>query len=278
MNWFCMPLPVERAQLREAVLGLRALGFAGAAVSQPYQSKVLDFLDGVTPSARAIGAVQYIELEEGRLLGFDLSWSAFLATLRRFKTSLRDLRPLVIGADDAACSVVFALTHEGLPLTVVDENMSRAIDLVHRLRHVMDEHSFSVYRWPQDAEWVASNANLIINTTGFCDRPNARRCPWPDGISFPPDALVVDLAPTPDDTHFIRQAKVSGARTVGGLHLMVQETASAIERWTGYRPSSEVLWRVAKAAVLRQMRGAVAIPAVENDQTGVLDVAAQITT
>lgn len=247
LNWRCVPLPVPDGQLRQALLGLRALGFAGAELAETYQSEALNYLEETSPAARAIGAVKLVRVDQrGRLIGDNLRWLAFLGTLRTLVPSLNGLRPLVIGAGHAAESVVYALTREGLPLTIVDEQMDRAIDLVHRLRHTMAEHSFSVYRWPQDLQRVAPDANLIINTTAVGTWPDVDRSPWPDGAPFPPGALVFDLVSWPSETRFLHQAQSSGARTVGGLPLLVYETALALEMWTRRPAPIKLIWRTVR--------------------------------
>ncbi len=253
LDWRYVPMPVPEGQLHNALLGLRALGFAGAEVSEPYQSEALDYLEEVSLAAKTIGAVKYVALDEdGRLVGDNVSWLAFLATLRTAVPSLNGLRPLIIGAGSAASSIVYALVREGLPLTLVDERMERAINLVHLLRHAMDEHSFSIYRWPQDLDLVAPKANLIVNATAAGTWPQVDRSPWPEDLPFPPDALAFDLVSWPSETRFLRQARASGARGVSGLSLLVREAALAFEMWTGRTPPMEVMWSVAEEVLMQQ--------------------------
>jgi shikimate dehydrogenase len=253
LNWRCVPLSVQAGQLREALLGLRALGFVGAEVAQTYQRDVLSHVENLSTAAETTGVVDLVWVDQsGQLIGDNVHWLGFLTALRAVVPSLNGLRPLIIGAGDAAGSIVYALTRQGLPLTIIDGQMHRAVDLVHRLRHVLNEHSFSVYRWPQDLKRVASNVNLIINATGIGAWPDAVRSPWPDDLSFPPSALAVDLVSWPSDTRFLRQARDSGARTVNGLSLTVCTAAMAFEKWTGHPPPIEAMRLVAGKAMVSQ--------------------------
>jgi shikimate dehydrogenase len=231
LNWRCVPLPAPLRTLREAMLGLRALGFAGADVLAAFQSDVLAFLDEYSPAAEIIGAANVIWLDEQeRLIGDNTRWLAFAAALHTLTPSLNGLRPLVIGAGQSAHSVVYALAREGLPVTVVDERIERALDLVQRLRHALDEHSFSVYRWPQDARRVLPEANLIVNTLGAMA--------WPAHMAFPPNALVFDVCASSDGARFS-----GGGRAVGALPLLVYEMMLTFEKWTGDAPPVDVMWR-----------------------------------
>lgn len=259
LNWRSVPLQVPKGRLREALSGLRALGFAGAEARGSLQCDVLKCLDELSPAAAAIGAVNLIHVQEyGSLIGDNTRWRCFLGALHTMAPSLNGLRPLVIGASETARSVVYALMREGLSVTVVNRDVNRAIDLVHSLRHVLAEHSLSVYRWPHDLARVAGDADLIINTISLQEWPDADRSrgewdlfensPWPDDLPISPDALVFDLS-QPGETHFLCQARASGARAVGGLALLVYEAALALERWTGQTPPLEVMFQVAEQAL-----------------------------
>jgi shikimate 5-dehydrogenase len=167
LNWRCVPLPVAKGELRAALLGLRALGFVGAEVAAPYQRDVVPHIDELSPAAEAMGIVDLVQVDGcGRLVGENVRWLGFLATLRTLVPSLNGLRPLVMGSGVDATSVVYALTHEGLPVTIVDDRIDQAVDMVRRLRHVLHEHSFSVYGLSPDLDPVASGANLIIKASG----------------------------------------------------------------------------------------------------------------
>jgi shikimate dehydrogenase len=250
LNWRYVPLPMLKGQLREALYGLRALGFAGAEVSESHQNDVLDYLEELSPAAETIGAASLVWVNErGRLVGDNLRWCSFLWELRTMVSSLNGLRPLVIGAGDAARDIVYALAREGLPITIISQRMEQAINLVHRLRHVLDEHSFNIYRWPHDLARVASDANLIVNSTSVGLRPDIDGSPWPDKLDFAPDAIVFDLAYWPGETRFLRQARSCGLRTINGLRLLVYEAVLTCERWTGQTPPLQVMLQTARQAL-----------------------------
>lgn len=259
LNWRYVSLSVHGEQLREALLGLHALGFVGAELAMPYAREALHYIPRLSPAAEMIGAARFVEVDgQGRLAGDNLYWSGFMGALRATISELSgtlelaDLRPLVIGSGYAARSVVYALTREHLPVTILDARFDRAIDMVHCMRHVLDEHSFSIYRWPQDLPQVAAEANLIINATTLGTWSHTGRSPWPGDLPFPPDALVFDLISWPHKTPFLRQARAGGARTVSGLSLRVYEMALALERWTGQPRSIEVIWQVVAESLLNQ--------------------------
>jgi len=261
LNWRCVPLLVRKGQLRAALQGLRALGFVGAEITEPYQQEVVAHVDELSPAAEATGIVDFVRVDDcGRLVGDNVRWLGFLVTLRTLVPSLNGLRPLVIGSGTSARSVVYALTREGLPLTIVDECIDQAVDLVHRLRHVLHEHSFSVYRLPQDLDRIACDVNLIINASGLEMQLDTNRSPWPDHLPFPSDALVFDLVPWHTETCFLRQARMNGAATTSGLSLLLNAAAAAFERWTGQPAVIEAMWQATAAGGMWEISQAMSRP------------------
>ena len=52
-----------------AMAAVRSLGIRGASVTLPHKTAVMDHLDAVDETARAIGAVNTVSLQDGRLVG-----------------------------------------------------------------------------------------------------------------------------------------------------------------------------------------------------------------
>ena len=49
-----------------------------------------------------------------------------------------------------------------------------------------------------------------------------------------PGLLVCDLVYKPPETPLLAEARSAGARTLGGLGMLVEQGALAFERWTGF--------------------------------------------
>jgi len=99
--------------LGAAIAGARALGIRQLAVSLPHKQAVMQHLDEVDETARAIGAVNTVTRSaDGRLLGANTDW---LGIVR----SLEDQRPLsgahavVLGAGGTARAAVHGLVARG---------------------------------------------------------------------------------------------------------------------------------------------------------------------
>jgi len=59
----------NEADLALAVKALRPLGYRGVGITVPYKVAVIPLLDAVDDDVRAIGAANYLTIEDGRLIG-----------------------------------------------------------------------------------------------------------------------------------------------------------------------------------------------------------------
>ena len=65
-SWVYLSLPVHHNNIKEAILGLKALCFKGANVTIPYKEAVVPYLDKLSEDAKLIGAINTIVIDEKR--------------------------------------------------------------------------------------------------------------------------------------------------------------------------------------------------------------------
>ena len=72
------------------------------------------------------------------------------------------------------------------------------------------------------------------------------------GCPIPPRAVAFDLVYNPPSTRFLREAKKSGARVIGGLEMLIYQGARGFELWTHQRAPIRGM-RHAAANALQEM-------------------------
>lgn len=238
MNWVYVPLPVPPGQIEAAVRGLVALGFRGANVSVPHKQAVMPFMDELGESAQALGAVNAIVVREDRLSGENTDWRGFLVALRAGGFDPGGQRALVLGAGGGARAVVYALAHEGVPVSIYNRTPARAAGLAHDLQKHLPQAEISLLDvLPSDLDGF----DLLVNATPVGMWPETDSSPWPDDAPLPPHLAVFDLVYRPRWTKLLRQARQAGARPIGGLEMLVHQGALAFEMWTGSAPPLEAM-------------------------------------
>ena len=243
-------------EVEEFVNGLRQPGIWGINVTVPHKLAVMPFLDEIDDWATEAGAVNTIVNRQGRLTGHNTDGYGFLQALREgadFEPQAR--RTLVLGAGGAARGVVLALARQGVGhLTIANRTLERAEDLAQLARNRGVACQPIVLACEELAE-AAAHADLIVNCTtiGMTHGPRENESPLPMA-AIPPTALVNDLVYNPLETRLLREAAQAGAKTLGGIEMLVQQGAASFEMWLG-RPAPVDVMRAAATRAMQSQPG-----------------------
>ncbi len=219
---------VEPAQLAAAIAGARALGTRQLAVSIPHKQAVMEQLDEVDETARRIGAVNTVTLENGRLIGTNTDWLGAVRALER-KRKLTGARAVVLGAGGTARAVTFGLHERGATVRILNRSEGRANELARDLRA---EGGGALEQLAQ------LDYDVLVNTT-----PVGLRS---DDSPVPADTLrarsvVLDAVYDPPETRLLRDAKARGALPVAGKWMLVYQAAEQLALWTGREAPIDVM-------------------------------------
>ncbi|NPA91777.1 MAG: shikimate dehydrogenase [Chloroflexi bacterium] len=243
MNWAYVPLPVPPDRLRDAVRGLRALGFRGANVTIPHKQAVIPLVDSITPEAQAVGAVNTIVVEsDGRMWGTNTDVLGFWSDLQAHDVQVEGERVLVLGAGGAARAVVYALARAGAQVTIANRTPARAVALARHMHHMLPARAFRVVEWTvQDLARAAEEHTILVNTTSVGMWPEVDASPWPTGVGFGRIRVVYDVIYRPQETRLLQHARAWGCKTIGGLGMLVRQGAEAWRLWTDQVPPVQVM-------------------------------------
>lgn len=235
--------PLENeTQIPELLQKLRDGELDGLNVTIPYKQTVMAHLDGLTPSAQAIGAVNTISRSGDQLVGDNTDATGFWQDLLSCLSGL-DLfgnYALVLGSGGAARSVAYALMSQGWEVTIAARRMAQA--------QVLAE----TFNFPNlnTAHWDALNNpsflkrfSLLVNTTPVGMTPDVGACPLPAEAVLPDGMVVYDLIYNPRQTALMMFATQRGHTAFNGLGMLVHQAALAFEIWTGVPVSVEKMTR-----------------------------------
>jgi shikimate dehydrogenase len=230
---------VAAGALGEAVRGARAMGWVGFNCSIPHKVAVLEYIDGVAPSAALIGAVNCVVHRDGRLIGENTDGQGFLDSLRTvIDPASKSL--VVLGAGGAARAIAVETALAGATrIAIVNRDAGRGEELAGLLRH----------RCGADAGFVAWNGiyqvpagtDIVVNATSVGLFPDSGAIVDIDVDSLRPGMVVADVIPNPPRTQLIRAAEARGCTVLDGLGMLVAQGAIAIEHWTGIAPARAVM-------------------------------------
>ena len=231
--------PGDKQGLADLLARVRSGEITGLNVTIPHKQNVIPLLDELTPTAKAIGAVNVISLREGKLIGDNTDASGFLSDLKKsFATEIQrhgDSKALVLGAGGSARSVVYALANDGWKVTTMARRLQQAEQLV---------SSFPNYgiRTMEYSEIPLSTFQLLVNTTPIGMTPNTDESPLPENITLPKDLFIYDLIYNPRETKLVGKARLQGLHATTGLGMLIEQAALSFELWTGQNPPRQAMY------------------------------------
>jgi shikimate dehydrogenase len=211
--------------------GVGAGGLRGANVTVPHKEAAFAACDRLTPSARAIGAVNTLWREGGELWGDNTDAEGFLGCLDEAAPDWRGQTrsALVLGAGGAARAVVHALRSIGVERVKI---ANRTVDRARALAAAAGPGAGSC-AW-SEAGAALREVDLLVNTTslGMAGQPGLEL----DLSRLAPRAIVADIVYVPLRTPLLDDAERRGHRVAGGLGMLLHQAAPGFERWFGVRP------------------------------------------
>lgn len=242
-NYSLFPVrPDDQHGLKDLLARVRFGEITGLNVTIPHKQNVIPLLDELTLTAQAIGAVNTISMQNGKLTGDNTDAPGFLSDVGNFLTTenvkFTEKKALVLGAGGSARAVVYALVNDGWNVTIAARRIEQAQEFAsHYAQNTMHLQNL------QPAAF-----NLIVNTTPVGMHPKIDVSPWPNGLPFPHNAAVYDLVYNPRETKLARDARAAGLPATTGLGMLVEQAALAFEIWTDCSPPRETLWDALKTA------------------------------
>lgn len=241
LNYVYLAFRVEN--LDSAIHGVRALGnVRGFSVTIPHKVAVMPFLDEVETTARHIGSVNTIVVENGKLLGYNTDGSGALRALTDAGVALKGQRVLIVGSGGAARAIAFALADK----TDIERLTILGIEEAERHRLIEDLRAKTAVRVEGghlDAATLGDavkDAHLLLHCTPLGMSPNVDRTCVPAALLHS-SLTVMDIVYNPLETRLLREAKAVGCRTIRGLDMFLNQAVAQFELWTQRPAPADVM-------------------------------------
>lgn len=222
---------VKPEGLKDAMNGIRALGFGGINVTAPHKVRVMEYLDDIDEAVRYIGAVNTVVHKDGMLIGHNTDGIGYVRSLKEdLKYDLQGKTIVVVGAGGAARGVVYAMAKEQPKhIIVMNRTEEKAKALADKLSPLCSIEGIGL----AGIEHIKQqNVDVVVNTTSVGMAPRSDEMAI-DPSWFHEGLIVSDLIYNPRMTKLLEVAEKRGAKIHGGLGMFVYQGAYAFEYWTG---------------------------------------------
>ena len=191
----------------------------GLNVTIPYKERVIEFLDQLSPEARAIGAVNVIRVthdgDKIHMKGFNSDVIGFTQSIEPMLDSYHK-KALVLGTGGASKAICYGLKSLGLePVCVSRYERQNTICY----RDITPE--------------VVREYNVIVNCSPVGMFPHTDECPQLPYEALDDKNILYDLVYNPDETLFMKRGAERGAQVKNGLEMLLLQAFASWEMWNG---------------------------------------------
>jgi shikimate dehydrogenase len=243
------PIDTPTVDLPGAIQALRGEDYLGANIGHPHKDRVVSMLDRLTDEAQATGAVDTITRNGDQLVGHNTDVIAFKSALDELVGNQKMPRnAVVIGASGGGRAAIQALISLGFQnVALFNRHLHRGERLVKHFARSAAHMDLKARPWHESViEAELAKTDVLINASAMGSDPD--ETPIPAEL-LPPDILVLDLHYFPEETRLLREAKAAGAtRVMNGDVMLVVQTATAFELWTGEKAPIDVIRKQLQAS------------------------------
>jgi shikimate dehydrogenase len=178
----------------------------------------MQYLDTISPEARAIGAVNVIRvIHDGnniKLKGYNSDVIGFTKSIAPMLDKKWHKKALILGTGGASKAIDYGLRNLGLETVFVSRYERPGTIQYERIT-------------PEDVE----EYNVIINCTPLGMYPKTEECPLLPYEAMDSHTILYDLIYNPDETLFMKRGAQYGAQVKNGLEMLLLQAFASWEFW-----------------------------------------------
>jgi shikimate dehydrogenase len=218
----------------DATLAELAKVSCGGNFTMPHKKAAMHSMRVISDVAQHVGAINTFWGDGyGALDGDNTDVAGFDGAARDLLGEIPEgIRVAILGAGGAAAAALTAIDEwPGATASVHARDLARAMSM--RMRHSAVVRACSM-RDPSLGE-----ANLVVNATPVGMVGDEMPIEL-DGLR--PDAFILDLVYTPNETALVRETRTRGHKSADGLRMLLHQGVAAFELWFHQKPDAGVMW------------------------------------
>ena len=232
LNFRYINCEVQPKDLANAVLGARAMNWAGFNLSIPHKVSVIQYLDNLGQSAQIMGAVNCVVNRDGKLIGENTDGKGFLQAFKKVD-SPSGKKIAILGAGGAARAIAVELALDGAKdFMIINRDERRGQDLVSLLKTNLQVSAQFVV-WSTKFK-IPDSIDVLINATSVGMADSGSYDLDIDLTSIKKTMIVADVIVNPPQTNLLKSASSIGAKTIDGLGMVVNQAVIGVKYWTNF--------------------------------------------
>lgn len=184
----------------------------GFNVTIPYKEAIIPLLDEIDPTAKEVGAVNVVTIQNGRLKGYNTDVYGFSQLLERALKGKEVEHALVLGTGGASKAVRYVLKQKNIPFSTVSRSTEKGD-----------------YTYETLTDEILRQNHLIINTTPLGMAPKFDDFPDLHYQALSNKHILIDLIYNPKETAFMELGRTWGAKVYNGWQMFEEQAKKTWE-------------------------------------------------
>lgn len=199
----------------------------GLNVTIPYKQQVMQYLDGISEEAKAIGAVNVVKVSEEGLMGYNSDVIGFVDSIRPLLKP-HHRKALILGTGGASKAIHYGLTKKlGMETAFVSRNKPDGSP-----HHGGDvRRAERVFTYNDITAETLKEYEVIVNCSPVGMFPHVDECPVLPYEAMSEANLLYDLVYNPEETLFLKKGAEQGATVKNGLEMLHLQAIASWEFW-----------------------------------------------
>jgi len=209
---------------QEVIQIAKAIGLKGFNITSPFKSEIMEFMDDLSEEAFAIGAVNTVVAESGRLTGYNTDYLGVLLTLKHNGINPTQKKIAILGAGGAATAAAYGALRGGAGRVVLlNRTTKKAKEASHRLG--------CDYAPLNKIGEILKNSDILVSCLSGNQRVVA-----PEML----DRSLIILDANYKDSQLKSDAEKKGCLFFSGEQWLVNQAVPAFRRFTGLKVAKDI--------------------------------------
>ena len=228
---------IKKKDLKEIVEQVRSGKIKGVNITVPFKKEIIDLLDNVKGDALLTQSVNTLHKANNEVHGYNTDTEGFKKSLEDKSINYENKNIFILGAGGVTSSILKAFIETAKKIYITNRTKKKAEEL----KKLGDTLLTTLKREKEIIEIIdwgkkPKICDIVVNTTSvglikdqnldldFKDYENNK------------NALFYDLIYNPEETNFLKEAKLRGNKTMNGKIMFLRQAQIAFKIWTNISP------------------------------------------
>lgn len=233
-------LRIKTNDLEKFVNRTRKENISGANVTIPHKTRIIQYLDRLTPKAELIQAVNVVYKKNNEIVGDNTDVIGFKNSLTEKNVEISGKKAIILGAGGVARAIAFTLASSGLKnLVILNRTLNKAEELK---KWIKDNFEIRTkIGVTEELQEEIQDTDILINCTPIGMKGELETKSLVPSNCFHSNLIVIDIVYNPIITKLLRDAKKKDLEIIDGSRMFLHQAIASFELLTNQKPSLRVM-------------------------------------